>query len=308
MNSMISRPAFFEGQLLAAADLSHIVDYARGQSERHNRFLHRWGIVNGLELTTEDAEDAAGNAYKRVFLGPGAAIDGNGREILVTERQELDAGRFVQTQGSNVDETAFYPVFLSSEYRAQAAESQAMGMCQTMQGTRVAEGFDISFGRLGDEVGLDEQKPSELSNAPSRGEGGSQFLILLGFVQWNNAARQFSDAVGTANGISRRYAGVNASTLAGHDGSVTVQTHDTPAVGQPVLQVSDEDGGELRFGLYKGPGPLEALLGHELAISPYLDPGRAVGDDRELQRLGRLERQRRWLGDGNGLRDQRDTG
>ena len=91
MNSMISRPAFFEGQLLAAADLSHIVDYARAKSERHNRFLHRWGVANGLQLTTEDAENAAGNAYKRVFLGPGAAIDGNGREILVTERQELDA-------------------------------------------------------------------------------------------------------------------------------------------------------------------------------------------------------------------------
>ena len=32
----------------------------------------------------------------------------------------------------------------------------------------VAEGFDISFGRLGDEVGHDEQKPSQLSSAPRR--------------------------------------------------------------------------------------------------------------------------------------------
>ena len=46
------RPAFFEGQILAAADLTSAVDYGRAQAARHDRYLHAWGIAEGLELTT----------------------------------------------------------------------------------------------------------------------------------------------------------------------------------------------------------------------------------------------------------------
>ena len=46
------RPAFFEGQILAAADLTSAVDYGRAQVARHERYLHSWGIAEGLELTT----------------------------------------------------------------------------------------------------------------------------------------------------------------------------------------------------------------------------------------------------------------
>ena len=45
------RPAFFEGQILAAADLTSAVDYGRAEVARHERYLHDWGIAEGLELT-----------------------------------------------------------------------------------------------------------------------------------------------------------------------------------------------------------------------------------------------------------------
>ena len=56
------RPAFFEGQILAAADLTSAVDYGRGQAARHERYLHDWGIAEGLELTT--APDSSGQVRR----------------------------------------------------------------------------------------------------------------------------------------------------------------------------------------------------------------------------------------------------
>ena len=66
------RPAFHEGQVLAAADLSATVAHARAAAARHSRYLHEWGIAEGLALVTENRTDPATNArYVEVTLSPG---------------------------------------------------------------------------------------------------------------------------------------------------------------------------------------------------------------------------------------------
>jgi hypothetical protein len=45
------RPRFFAGQLLTDEDLNRLDSYIRGKNRLHNRMLHGWGTVNGLEVS-----------------------------------------------------------------------------------------------------------------------------------------------------------------------------------------------------------------------------------------------------------------
>ena len=103
------RPAFFDGQILAAADLTSAVDYGRGQAARHERYLHDWGIAEGLELTT--APDSSGQ-YVDVTLQPGVAIDGDGREIVVPASVLLSTAEFFIANGASPQAGANYPILL----------------------------------------------------------------------------------------------------------------------------------------------------------------------------------------------------
>ena len=83
MASIIERPSFYEGQILAGADLNAALDHARGQAARHERYLHLWGIAEGMNLKAEDKKTAAGVAYKEITVTAGMAVDASGREIVV---------------------------------------------------------------------------------------------------------------------------------------------------------------------------------------------------------------------------------
>ena len=77
----LERPRFFAGQLLTADDLQREQDYFRGQARRHNRYLHRWGIVSGLEVTLDRAEE--------VCVSPGFALDCAGNELVLPGAERL---------------------------------------------------------------------------------------------------------------------------------------------------------------------------------------------------------------------------
>lgn len=78
----ITRPRYFEGQLLSADDFQAEQDYHTGMRRRHSRDLHGRGVVEGLEIELEDGQ--------RIRVSPGMAIDGYGREIVVPEQTEVD--------------------------------------------------------------------------------------------------------------------------------------------------------------------------------------------------------------------------
>jgi hypothetical protein len=79
---ILSRPAFFPGQQLRAADLDAVTGYHRELSWLHNRSLHNWGIATGYTVT-----GAAGDGA--VLVGPGYALDCQGRELIVTQPRQL---------------------------------------------------------------------------------------------------------------------------------------------------------------------------------------------------------------------------
>ena len=71
-----TRPTFFEGQLLTAADLRHEQDYQDHKRQLLNLATVGPGVVTGLEVSAD--KDGTG-----ITVSPGLAIDGLGREIIV---------------------------------------------------------------------------------------------------------------------------------------------------------------------------------------------------------------------------------
>ncbi|QBX35179.1 hypothetical protein E4191_11090 [Paracoccus liaowanqingii] len=261
MTAPVTRPIFAEGQILQAAQLDQLAAIPRGRAERHNRLVHRPGIVNGLMLSPEPAEDSFGNAFSRVFLDPGLAIDGYGREILLTERTELSASRFRQSIGNTIAEETPYPVFVVSQYRAVTGAGGATDACGPgSAGGGVEEGFELRFGQPGDET--QDQVAPAVSGKPSEEEGSSDWMVLVGFVTWSAAAQSFADVDAETAQRHRPSAGVNAATVAGDDAIVQLQPKGALLPGDTVLQVSQTaNGPELCFGTFKGAGrPVDPLL------------------------------------------------
>jgi hypothetical protein len=84
----ILRLHYYERQYLGAADLEDQQTYLRDMRRRHNLGPHTWGIVTGLDLT--ETPVAGDPTAVDVFVQPGVAIDGFGREIIVMSPVKLD--------------------------------------------------------------------------------------------------------------------------------------------------------------------------------------------------------------------------
>jgi len=249
------RPAFFEGQILAAADLTSAVDYGRAQVARHERYLHSWGIAEGLGLSKTSKTDlTSGKKYVEVALAKGVAVDGTGREIVVAEPYTLSTTEFASANPTALTNTD-YPILLHGLDTNPPAAPLTTGACGAAnQPTRTQEGFGVTYGSPGAEIGLDEQKVPDESAGPSP-DVTQHWEILVGHVRWDPSIGQFTDATVTG----RRYAGVMADTVAARSGTLTLQSQPIATLGQPVLVVGG-DPPLLRFGLYKGGTDIDARL------------------------------------------------
>lgn len=70
------RTRYFKGRLLTAEDFEREQTYLLDRSRRHNRFLHGWGIVTGLDVELV-------RRSREIEVAPGLAIDCAGNEIVV---------------------------------------------------------------------------------------------------------------------------------------------------------------------------------------------------------------------------------
>lgn len=93
----LKRNRFFSGKLLTAEDLELEQEYFLEKLKRHNRYLHGFGIVFGLEVS---------KGRSAVVISPGLAIDCQGNEIAVPEH----------LQESFPSPDLGSPVFLSIRY------------------------------------------------------------------------------------------------------------------------------------------------------------------------------------------------
>ncbi|MET7903275.1 hypothetical protein [Streptomyces sp. NPDC005336] len=251
------RPAFHEGQVLAAADLSATVEYARGRAARHARHLHEWGSVEGLGLVTEPRTDPLTNVrHVEVSVSAGIAVDGTGREVVVTEPVVLRESDFEEVNGADQPTDEPYPVFLTAADREPATASRPAACTGTAAKSRVEESYQILFGRLGDERLVADQRPPAIGAPPA--DPPARWLVLLGYVRWTEG--HFSGVETTARGVAVRFAGVRADTVSARSGSLTLRTGPAAQEGKPALVLSGGDQPSLVFGLYQGSGTVAPLM------------------------------------------------
>ena len=74
------RNNYFSGRVLTAADLQLEQDYFREKQRLHNRALHGFGIVSGLEVSRR---------RDKLVITSGLAVDCEGNEVVVAEPQLL---------------------------------------------------------------------------------------------------------------------------------------------------------------------------------------------------------------------------
>jgi hypothetical protein len=92
------RPRYFIDQVIGVDYLQQEQLYLREKARRHNRLLHGWGIVRGLEV------QAGTPGTGEVTISPGYALDRRGEEIVV------DTGATVDLSGHAAGKTLYLAV------------------------------------------------------------------------------------------------------------------------------------------------------------------------------------------------------
>jgi hypothetical protein len=100
------RMNYYDHQFLGAADFKAEQDYHVNMRRMHNKLLHTWGVLDGLEVT------ATGTT---VNVAAGRAIDGDGCEIILSDRTPLDLSQ--QTAGT--------PIFITIAYKERPSDHTA---------------------------------------------------------------------------------------------------------------------------------------------------------------------------------------
>ncbi|MFI6638403.1 hypothetical protein [Streptomyces sp. NPDC050504] len=251
------RPVFHEGQVLAAGDLTAVVEHARGAHARHTRHLHDWGVAEGLGLLAEPRTDPlTGARYVEVSAAPGIAVDGTGREIVLAEPVVLRESDFEEVNGADQPTDEPYPVFLLAADREPARTPRADSCGAGTAKTRVEEAYRIRYGRLGDERLVAEQRPPAIGTPLT--DPPADWPVLIGYVRWTDG--HFSGVATGARGVAVRFAGVRADTVSARSGTLTLRTGSAADEGQPALVLSGGDTPGLVFGLYRGSGTVAPLM------------------------------------------------
>ena len=88
-----TRNHYFTGKLLTERDFTDEQRYVVEKVRHHHQRLHGWGVVCGLEVTPHENPECQ---RRYVYVGPGTAIDGAGREVILPHRECLDLHAFPQ--------------------------------------------------------------------------------------------------------------------------------------------------------------------------------------------------------------------
>ena len=159
----LERPAFFDGQLLAAEDLGAMYDFHREVRWLHNRALHNWGIAVGL-----DATGAKGDRV--VVITPGYAIDCQGHDVVLSTTQTLTVPP-IAGAASGGPATLYLTVSYASDDQLPVAESRT-GSCATEGAVRRDEAPLLRW-----------QDPTDVWSADARFRRGLDLVIATAKVQ-----------------------------------------------------------------------------------------------------------------------------
>ncbi|HVZ40998.1 MAG TPA: right-handed parallel beta-helix repeat-containing protein [Candidatus Kapabacteria bacterium] len=136
----ITRLNYYERQFLGARDFQTEQEYHIEMRRRHNLAHHVWGIVAGLELEEIPKEGTVDEVD--VYINPGIAIDGFGREIVVLDPVRLDPALLQKQSTDN-----HYEVLIGySEERFQQPAAGYQSCDVADQRGRVLETYKVFAG------------------------------------------------------------------------------------------------------------------------------------------------------------------
>jgi hypothetical protein len=230
----IERVNYYERQYLQAADFRAEQDYHRDMRRRHNLAHHTWGIVTGLELVEQDN---AGSVS--VFVQPGMAVDGYGREIVLLAPYLLDAALF-----ERFNTLAHRQVWLSYDQTDALPPGYGFESCEdTSAMRRIVEGFRIVVDPgpvTHDPVIIDGQPAPGAFTVPADESVPYQefpdetvtdplWLIRLGTVQWDGPNQAFVNAAAGRLNEARSYVGAVAASVLAPADALTITPRTPPA-------------------------------------------------------------------------------
>jgi hypothetical protein len=88
----LCRPRFFAGQLLTEEDLNRLENYIVKKNKLHNRYLHGWGVVCGLDVVYNPCVDQS----DQVIVKAGYALSPCGEDIIVCDDKSVNIGKLIQ--------------------------------------------------------------------------------------------------------------------------------------------------------------------------------------------------------------------
>jgi hypothetical protein len=248
---MIAYPQFVEGQTLSASDLNLTVDLPQSRVDRHERMLHSWGIAQGLKLVPSPLTTSKGQNFVQITLTAGMAIDPFGRQVVVPKDFVLRYQDFAEqvVVSPQASLSTDYPVFITYQETDVSGQGVDPGLCNGAQASSREEGYEVTFGAAGDEIGANDPPSAAVSVDPDR-SSLSGFPILIGFVNWDASIPRFTARKADAPfPVPLRYVGVRADEVAAQSRTLTLRNDSLATSGETALQLQSTAGGSvLRYG------------------------------------------------------------
>lgn len=189
----VARNEYRDGQVLSAAALRRDTRYFLARERQHASLAHMPGVLVGLDLKVDKE-----TGY--TLVEKGAAIDGQGRLILVPARHQIDTS-FVQPP----DRPSGF-MLVELHYRHSGPEDEPDDPCATTDVGVVRETFEIKL----TEPPLNETAPAAyIVSEPPSDDPELRAPVPLGMVEWNTDEQMFL-------GVSEKWrlrAGVKANTM-----------------------------------------------------------------------------------------------
>jgi hypothetical protein len=252
----IERLNYYEGEFLGAVDFEAEQEYHRDMRRRHNIGPHTQGIVTGLDIA--QFLNGGANSEVDVFIQPGVAVDGYGREIVVFGPIQLTADMFADFPSKQL-----LGVWIGyTQQMLQPSGDACASASQTNAYSRVQETFQIVIDPIhptNDGVVVDGNnvtppdtstwtQPTSLPPSPvNEGEvvialddsvpfqalpddnTTANWLVPLGQVLWDGPNERFLQSAPSNANKGRVYAGAVTAAVYAPAGTLVIQDRSTPS-------------------------------------------------------------------------------
>lgn len=180
MSSSIERVHYYEREYLRSFDFTAEQSYHLEMRRRLNLALHRWGLVDGLDVIKGELVPGAPEQF---HITPGMAIDGYGREIFLPTPIVLDQDVLLD---SRVNDPGTYGLWIAYHRRLATPPEAGYRLCDVAdQYTRWRETCRVLIAKEVDvtppeEPGLTDALPDDPESHPWPMRVGSIDVVLGG--------------------------------------------------------------------------------------------------------------------------------